>query len=95
MRGYAFVDPADEAWLAAQLARRASDIDDDGICFARWNGELLGPFRCKADANAAHEAKLQELRDAGIDPLVANPVMSIVFGDPSVYHVPDSERPNG
>lgn len=88
-QGYEYVDPADEAWLDAQLGRSAGELGEamngDGLCFATFNDEVLGLFSCKAHAEKAQDLKIQELRDAGIDPLVANPHMSVLFIDPAFY----------
>lgn len=83
----------DRAWLAEQLKKPGPLDDGDGVCFATWNDEVLGPFACKADAHAAHQEKLDELEAQGVDS--ANIRMAVVFADPIVYHVPPKETING
>lgn len=83
------IDPRDELWLARQL--KNPPAEDDGVCFATWNDELLGPFACKADAEAEQNSRLAELDAQGIDLVAANIRMSVIFADPAVYHVPSSE----
>ena len=91
------IDSRDELWLARQLKNPAPD--DDGVCFATWGFEstntVLGPFACKADAEAAHQGKLDELTAQGIDLTTADIRMGVVFGDPTVYHVPPKDTVNG
>ena len=82
------IDPRDELWLARQA--RTPAPDDDGVCFGTFNDEVLGPFRCKVDAESAQNRKLAELEAQGIDLAAANPRMAVIFADPAVYHVPSS-----
>lgn len=79
------MDPRDELWLAQQLEHPAPE--DDGVCFATWNDELMGPFACKADAEAAQNRKLAELQAQGVDLVAAHPRMTVIFADPTVYHL--------
>lgn len=79
------IDPRDEQWVRERLGQK---FDDDGVCFATFNDELLGPFSCKANAEAAQNRKLAELEAQGVDLAAASPRMAVIFGDPSVYQMP-------
>ncbi len=83
------IDPRDELWLARAL--KHPPADDDGLCFATFNDELLGPFACAVDAEAAQNRKLSELEARGVDLLAMNPRMAVIFADPSRHHLPQQE----
>jgi hypothetical protein len=84
------VDPRDAEWIASELKRAADP--QDGLCFATFNDELLGPFACSADAEAAQNFRLAELEARGVDVLALNPRMAVIFADPARYHLPKQER---
>jgi hypothetical protein len=92
MKGYPGLDHRDELWLARQL--KNPPTEDDGICFAIWRDEVLGPFACKAEAEAAQQRKLDELAAQGVDLASANPHMAVIFGDPATYHLPTEDSLN-
>jgi hypothetical protein len=78
-----------DRWMLEHADDQA--LNGDGVCFAVLNGEQLGPFRCKADAEAALDRKL-----AGTELLPGADAGSVIFADPAVYHVPPTgQHPNG
>ena len=87
------IDPRDREWLAEKL-RSPSPPDGDGVCFANFGDEVLGPFACKADAEAAQNRKLHDLAASGVDLLSAEIRMSIVFTrvNPALY---SKDMPDG
>ena len=83
------IDPRDEQQALEYLSK---EFDKDGICFAFWRGEQMGPFSCWAEADAAIE---KAMRDAGVEIGPGVDCGSVVFADPAVYHVPSEEKLNG
>jgi hypothetical protein len=90
MRPSNTIDPRDELWLAQQLKNPAPDYD--GVCFAIWRGEQLGPFSCVADADVEI---YKRMCDAGVEIVPGADCGTIIFADPAVYHVTPEGKLNG
>jgi hypothetical protein len=85
------IDPRDYAWIAEHANDLA--LDGDGVCFAFWRGEQLGPFSCKAEANSALDRRM---REAGVEITHGMDAGGVIFADPAMYHVPEiTGKPNG
>lgn len=80
------IDPRDELWLARQSKNPAPDTD--GICFGVWRDQVLGPFACAADADAAID---KAMREAGVEIAPGVDCGRVIFADPAVCHVLPSE----
>lgn len=84
------VHPADALWLARQLKNPAPDTD--GVCFGIWREEVLGPFSCAREADAAID---KAMRDAGVEIGPGTDCGRVIFADPAVYHAPSEGKLNG